>query len=71
MYVLLSDSAVELTTAELEKCSNFIARIDVKKMKGLKHTSVPAPEVGRMIGYVYICARNSVTALQNIANFAG
>ena len=36
MHVLLSDSAVELTTAELEKCSNFIARIDVKKNERLK-----------------------------------
>ena len=71
MYVLLSDSAVELTTAELEKCSNFIARIDVKKMKGLKHTSVPTPEVGRMVGYVNICAVNYIVALQNIANFTG
>ena len=71
MYVLLSDSAVELTTAELEKCSNFIARIDVKKMKGLKHSAVPTPEVGRMIGYIYICAVDTIVALQNVTNLTG
>jgi hypothetical protein len=45
--------------------------VHLQKSAELKHTAVPSPEVSRMIGHVYICAINTVVALQNAANFAG
>ena len=50
----------------------FITAFSIINFKlRLEHTTIPTPKVGRMVGYINICAVNTVVALQNVANCTG